>query len=348
MRGNSFNEIQDRKMASPLVENLDTREGSIIYTATAANSLEQAELYRALDIATNDSFIWTASRDRVIMKAAERNIYPYPATASILKVTVTPDIDITGQRFAQGEATFVAREKLEEGKYKLVCEQTGEKGNISSGQLIPISHIPTLEKIEVESIAVYGEEEESTESIVKRYTRTFVDEATSGNLSHYLEWVDIFPGIGAVRIKPLRYGGNTVGITITNTEMQTPDEILVKELQDFLDPESLGLGLGKAPIGAKVTVIAGTPKNIDIVAKIRLSDGYLAPKDIEIAIKEYFKSITYVMDYISYFKVVDAIIDCECVKDLVELQINGNAVNIALTDDEIPTLNDLQVVVDNG
>ncbi|MGL5438796.1 MAG: baseplate J/gp47 family protein [Filifactoraceae bacterium] len=344
----SFNEIQSRKMANDILKNLDTREGSIIWTATAANSLEQAELYRALEIAINDSFIWTASRDRVIMKAAERNIYPYPATSAVIKVKVTPDIDITGQRFAINEVVFTAREKLEDGKYKLVCEQTGEKGNISSGQLIPIDYIPTLEKIEVESIVVYGEEEESTESIVKRYTRTFVDEATSGNLSHYLEWIDSFAGIGAVRIKPLRYGGNTVGITITNTEMQEPSEILVKELQDFLDPGGLGLGLGKAPIGAKVTVIAGTPKNIDVVAKIRLADGYLAPKDIDVAIKEYLKSITYVMDYVSYFKVVDSVIDCECVKDLIELTVNGGSFNIALTDDEIPTLNDLQVVVDNG
>ena len=61
---------------------LDTREGSLIYTALAPAAIELSRLHTALNVALEMSFADTAEREFLIRRAAEHDIRPIPETAA--------------------------------------------------------------------------------------------------------------------------------------------------------------------------------------------------------------------------------------------------------------------------
>ena len=67
-------------MLDRVKDEFDRREGSVIYDATAPASIEFAELYILADVILKQAFATTADRDFLILRAAEFNISPEPAT----------------------------------------------------------------------------------------------------------------------------------------------------------------------------------------------------------------------------------------------------------------------------
>ena len=57
-------------------DELDKREGSVIYDAIAPAALELANMYVALDVVMDEVFADSASYYYLIKRAAERGIYP--------------------------------------------------------------------------------------------------------------------------------------------------------------------------------------------------------------------------------------------------------------------------------
>ena len=61
------------KKALEINGKLDTREGSLIWLGQAPAAVELQNLYIALDTILNETFADTASRDYLILRAAERD-----------------------------------------------------------------------------------------------------------------------------------------------------------------------------------------------------------------------------------------------------------------------------------
>lgn len=74
-----------QRMLDRVPNNMDKREGSIIYDALAPAAIELQLMYIELDVIMNESFADTASREYLIKRASERGITPEPATNAILK-----------------------------------------------------------------------------------------------------------------------------------------------------------------------------------------------------------------------------------------------------------------------
>ena len=74
--------LQRVRAANP---NLDTREGSIIYSALAPDAVSLTNAYIELDTVLNESFADTASRYYLTLRAKERGIEPFPATYAVLQ-----------------------------------------------------------------------------------------------------------------------------------------------------------------------------------------------------------------------------------------------------------------------
>lgn len=70
--------------------NLDTREGSLVWLGNAPAAVELQNLYIQLDTVLNETFADTASRDYLILRAAERGLSPYAATPAVLELSITP------------------------------------------------------------------------------------------------------------------------------------------------------------------------------------------------------------------------------------------------------------------
>lgn len=69
---------------------LDTREGSLVWLGSAPAAVELQNLYIALDNILTQTFADTASRTYLILRAAERGLTPYEASAAVLELTITP------------------------------------------------------------------------------------------------------------------------------------------------------------------------------------------------------------------------------------------------------------------
>lgn len=182
--------------------NLDTREGSLVWLGNAPAAAELQNLYIQLDTVLNESFADTATRDYLILRAAERGIAPYPATAAVLELTVTPEsLRLRlGTRFSIGKLNYAVSQSLGEGRYEIICETAGEAGNDYGATVIPIEYVEGLETCTVTALLIPGENDEDTELFRQRYMDSLNAQAFSGNRADYLEKVNAIPGVGGVKV----------------------------------------------------------------------------------------------------------------------------------------------------
>lgn len=202
--GITYELLLERMLKKALETNskLDTREGSLIWLGQAPAAVELQNLYIALDTVLNETFADTASRDYLILRAAERGISPQKATPAILEMTITPatlSLEM-GERFSIGDLNYFVSKELGGGKYEITCEEAGEAGNDYTGTMIPIEYVEGLETCTVTALLVPGEDDEDTEVFRKRYFDGLNAQAFGGNRTDYLEKINAISGVGGVKV----------------------------------------------------------------------------------------------------------------------------------------------------
>lgn len=284
-----------KRMLDRVPNNVDKREGSIIYDALAPAAIELQLMYLELDVIMNESFADTASREYLVRRASERGITPKPATNAILKGVFAPtNIDVLGKRFNCDELNYIAIEKIDNGVYKMQCETVGADGNVNFGQMIPIDHISGLETAELTEILIPGEDEEDTEILRKRYFESFESQAFGGNIADYKQKTNSIQGVGGTKVTPVWNGGGTVLLTIINSEFNAASEELIQLVQETIDPTQDASGKGLAPIGHVVTVETAEEVAINLVTNLSYESGYSYDKlktEIEEVVENYFSEL---------------------------------------------------------
>lgn len=269
----TYEMILDR-MLDKIPKDLDKREGSIIYNALAPAAIEMMQMYIELDGILNETFADTSSRKYLIKRAAERGIIPIPASNAVLKGVFNKVVPI-GSRFSLEELNYIVTRQISGKEFELKCETEGSEGNKYVGFMIPIDIIDGLETAELTELIIPGEDEESTESIRKRYFSTLESQAFGGNISDYKEKVNKIQGVGGVKIYPVWNGGGTVKLVILNSEFKKPAAEFISEVQNIIDPfKNQGKGLGIAPIGHIVSIECVKDQKINIETKITYQKGW--------------------------------------------------------------------------
>lgn len=200
----TYEALIDRMIERALThnKNLDSREGSLLFLAEAPAAVELQNLYIALDTVLQETFADTASREYLKLRARERALEPYPATAAVLEMTITPaDLPLEmGERFSIGELNYVVSEYKGGGVYAITCETPGEAGNDYGPTVIPIEYVPGLETCTITALLIPGENEEDTEAFRQRYLNSLKSRAFGGNRADYIEKVNSLPGVGGCRV----------------------------------------------------------------------------------------------------------------------------------------------------
>ncbi len=341
----SYNSILQRMLAE-VPDQMDKREGSIIYDALAPAAMELMLMYLELSRVIDESFADTASREYLIKRAAERGLEPTPATYAVLKGEFNMDVDI-GARFSCNDLNYVVISKITTGEFQLQCETIGAVGNTNFGQLIPIEYIDGLETATMTEILIPGEDEEDTEVFRARYFASFDSQAFGGNQADYIEKTNAIAGVGGVKVYPVWDGGGTVKLVILNSEFDKPSTELVNMVQDTVDPVvGGGTGLGFAPIGHVVTVEGVTNVTIDVESTFTFVDGYdfdSSVTAIEAAINEYFKELRQSWEgeaalIVRVSQIETRILSLPSILDIEGTTINDQTKNILLESDEVPVL----------
>ena len=335
-------------------DEVDKREGTIIYDAIAPICAELAQAYIDLENALKEGFADTASKIYLIKRAKERGVIPYKATNSIVLANIDGDVDLKyGARFNVMGLNFFYIGEKENEYYKLQCETSGIAGNISNAELTALDNITGFKRGRIISLFSSARNEEDTESLRRRYFESFESQAFGGNRSDYIEKLNNLNedievskngGIGGIKVYRAKQAGGSIQIWITNNSYIAPTTQLIDIVQEKIDPlDKSGEGYGIAPIGHKVIIEPVKEVIIDISTTITLKAGYgLADVlgYLETAIEVYLQEIRGNWGeeslVIRIAQVESCMLNVNGVLDVQNTAINGNSQNLTLDEYSIP------------
>lgn len=343
--------ILDR-MLSRISDNLDKREGSVIWDALAPAALELESAYFALDTILNEAFADTASREYLIRRAKERGLTPERATNAVLKAIFNIDIPLDS-RFSLNDLNYIVIAKIgDSGQYKeyqVKCETVGRVGGMYFGNIIPIDYIEGLSLAKITELLIPGEDEEDTEVFRQRYFDSFNVQAYGGNIADYKKKVHEIEGVGAVKVTPVWNGGGTVKLTIIDSDYNLASSSLIEKVQELIDPTKDGSGLGIAPIGHIVTVDTAQNVVVNIRTTITFEKGYnweLVKNEVTKEVKDYIDSMRKMWApknenvtnnlIVRISRIESRILSIKGIVDVQNTRINNNATNLQLTAFQLP------------
>nr|DAW15653.1 MAG TPA: Baseplate J like protein [Caudoviricetes sp.] len=336
-----FESYSYEKILSDMFRNvpndIDKREGSIIFDALSPIALELANVFVCLDIVLNNAYADTAERDYLVRLASERGISPKSATNAILKGVFDAEVQI-GSKFSLGDLTYTAIEQIDDTYvYKMQCNTAGTIGNSQLGTLLPYDDILNLTTAELTEILVYGEDAEDTESFRDRFFELINNPAYQGNKAQYKQWVKDIDGVGQCKVVRTPDGGGTVGIIFTSSEDGEPSVELVKNVKKTLDPtETEGQGDGLAPVGHVVYVagvdLKGVTINIDWLLANGADEATVTVQANEI-IKDYIKEINAKWEdntalTLSSYQLIARLAEITEIQDIASLTFGDNTTRI--------------------
>nr|DAE44546.1 MAG TPA: Baseplate J like protein [Bacteriophage sp.] len=285
-----------KRLLKNVPDKYDKREGSVIYDALAPAAIELAEAYIMANTIMTETFATTASRQYLIMRAAEFNVIPKSATYAEVKAKFSQAVTI-GTRFNFGKINFTVTSLIndKDHTYKMQCETAGTVGNNCIGAITPVQTISGLTSAAITDIIVPGEDEEDTETFRARYFEALKSQAFGGNGDDYRERVTAIDGVGGVKVYRCWNGGGTVKVVVLDSDYNPPSNEFIAELQEAIDPtDKAGNGYGIAPIGHTVTVTAATKTAINISATVTLDSSLdldTAKTRIATELTNYFKGL---------------------------------------------------------
>lgn len=359
---NDFDSILQR-LLNNVSDELDKRQGSIIYDALAPAAAELAQAYIALDVYTDQTYLATAVGENLDNRVADYGVTRMAATPAI-RIGKTydsagelMDVDI-GSRFSvpneNGGYNFEVTQKTGTGTYLLTCETAGTDGNEYLGELLPLMSINNLGRAELTGTQTPGENEETDEELRNRVIGIITQKSFSGNKASYLEYMNSVSGVGISKIFPVWNGGGTVKIAFTTSDYKIPSAEFIDQIQTLIDPiANHGEGIGLAPIGHTVTIAAPTKLDIDIEATITVKTGFtvnsLRTKIVE-SIEKYLLEVQKEWTdndtlYIYISRIAAAILEVSEVINVTGIKINNAAtdleINITSANVLFPMLNEV-------
>lgn len=293
-----------RKMLDAVPDNIDKREGSIIYDALAPAALVMGQ--QSLDMANviKETYIKTASGEFLDYRAIEHGTSRYPATQTEAKAKVLDDkkepldnVQI-GDKFASiGDSPiFYAVTKVNDDlTVELTAEVKGSSANSYIGQILPVTPNDLLSWAEITEITAPARDVESDDHLRARLLSSQSWIAYGGNVADYLDMTSKIDEVGAAQIYPTWNGGGTVKVVILNNDLMPASASLVQKVKNTLDPEDKQAeGYGLAPIDHAVTVTAPEELIVNVDISVKLDDTKVTRyvKDsITKAVEGYFQSL---------------------------------------------------------
>lgn len=345
-----------KNMMDTISEEVDKREGSIIYNALAPAAQEMARMYSDMDRFLTYTFASSDMPEEFLdLRVSEEGLKREEATYCIKKGYFYDSennlIDIPLQsRFSINKAKFIAVEKISTGIYRMKAEETGSSSNFLQGMLLPIEYVENLAIANIGETSIPGEETESNESLFKRYIEHLNEKPFAGNIADYKIKTREIDGVGDLKVLPVWNDGGTVKIIFLNSDFETPTEELINEIQTELDPtQNAGEGIGIAPIGHIVTVEGVKTVNIIIQTTVLLKPGITAgqvKEKAEEVIKEYLlelrKNWADENNTIVRINQIEAkLLTIDGIADLFNTKINSNEANLQLQYNEIPAFEEV-------
>lgn len=352
---------------SQVSDDLDKRQGAIIYDTLAIACAKLADTFVEVKQIAEQGYMKTATKDENIdYRAEERGVRREQATkaerlGAFTYPSGTPANIAIGSLFStihENKADVlnyqVVRPYMVDGveiagSYVLECQTAGTIGNTYYGEILPLSDMDTLGTATLSTVITPARDRESNESVKQRYYDTFNLEAFGGNIADYRQYMREFSGVGQTQIYPRTDVDEEIILSCVDPSNQPISTDYQQTIEQTLDPENYyndgnntsGMGLGVVPIGHKVSVMAPQQTEINVDLEVILTNtGYLptVTENITANIQAYIKQVQdswadgsgQYTSIIYYNKILSAAIDAEGVTNVATCTINGDTQDIEL------------------
>lgn len=349
------------QMLSQVSPTYDQRQGSFIQTSLGPAAYVLEGFYLALDQVQQSAFIQTAVGESLDLLGVIAGLTRYQASAAVRLGVFNTAVPI-GARFSTigtDAINFTVTAATETpNQYQLTAETPGSIGNDYTGAILPITAIPGLTSAQITDILIPGDDTETDDAFRERIITALNERPFGGNIASYRTNILAIDGVGAVQVYPTWNGGGTVKCSILGSNFLPASSELVETVQNDIDPPpNQGLGLGLAPIGAQVTIVAPTEVTVNVSAKLTISPGTeigQVQTPVKNAINTYLQGVCqswgnpvgstgleYAANvYIS--QIIAAIVGVTGVVNATNVQINSAAEDLILTENgttqQIPVL----------
>ena len=345
-------------MLDRVPDTYDKRDTAPIPTALGPAAWALEGFYLSLNQVQQQAFIQTAQGQSLDYLAVIAGLTRYPASAAV-RLGVFNAAIATGARFStingENSINFICTAAATvsdptEGfyYYQLTAETAGTIGNEYTGPILPIQTIPGLTSAEITDILIPGDDTETDEAFRERIIEALNERPFGGNIAAYKQYVSGIDGVGSVQVYPIWAGGGTVKLSVLGADWLPASEELVENVQNAVDPPpNQGLGLGMAPIGAQVTVVAPTERTVNVSATLTLQSGYQigqVQEPIEQAIEAYLLTVRQAWDTntsttsvvyeanVYLARITAAIVGVTGVVNATNVQLNGGTADLTLTE----------------
>jgi len=345
-----------QRMLDAVPPDMDKSEGSPIYDALSPAAIELALAAIWAQEVLRRGFTQTTFGTYLDMRAEEFGIVRRPAVAAsgVVTFTGTPGTIIPAGTRVSTPSTEVAPAIIFETTQKamigaggsvdvgVVAIEPGASGNVAPGAItVLVEPLAGVSAVTNSAATSGGLDEEDDDSLRARILELAHKDEGDGNKADYEIWAKEVSGVGYVLVEPLWRGPGTVRVVILDQDGNIPSPDLVAAVQEYLDPGGQGIGLGKAPIGAKVTVEVPTEVNLTITVPTLVAEGGYtvdqAKTNLEAAARAYILSIS-PGGTVRVKDLEAAIAGAAGVLDFGDILINGVRQNVALAVDEKGTL----------
>ncbi len=325
-------------------------EGTFEYDVLSSNSLEFAKTEVELEQMIKAAFADTSWGEYLTMRAEEMGIIRKPAVYAIGAVTVTGTVGAEvpeGTIFStESDIYFETSSAAVIGENGTViipvqAQIAGVSGNVAAGTIakIPMS-VPGVNQVVNASATRDGYDEETDESLLRRYLIHVRTPGTSGNTYHYREWALSVPGVGDCQVLPLWTGNGTVKVYVVDVNKDAASAELMQRVHDYIE--------SVRPIGATVTIDTPTYMAINVSAQVKVNANYDEDYEsiLEAAISEYLDASGFDRDYVSIAQIGKVMLNSGAIYDYEALKLNDDIQNVPITSGYLPRLGTLEVTVD--
>jgi uncharacterized phage protein gp47/JayE len=317
-------------MLNRVPDDIDKREGSVIYDALAPAAYFLADQYFQLG-----NFVDLVLPDTALGEYLDRTVSAYgiarkPATAAVRKMITSGAVEI-GTRWGINSLVYMVNKALTETEYAVICETNGTIGNQYSGEMQALSTVSGITAT-LGDIITAGTDEENDDAMRARFYEKVRLPATSGNAYHYQQWALEVPGVGAAKVIPLGDGPGTVTILVVDSD-KAVSPTLPGKVAEYIETVR--------PIGATVSVLSPDVLEINIAANVQLdgSESLEQAKQVfKTELTDFLKNLTFSGKRVSYAKIGNVLLDVPGVSDFDMFTINGVIGNIAVGDRQVPVV----------
>lgn len=313
---------------SKISDDIDKREGSVIYTLLAPLCYELANIYFEISNFLDLSFIGTAY-DEYLDKIGEvYNVSRNACVSNIKSANIISKNNVIGETFYSGIYNFTVIEALGDNIYLIEASEFSLDYNNIIGDLnCALNDVDEAFIIENITLATDAEDDEAYRL---RILNKIQVKPYGGNISDYEEKILEQTGVSFVKI----FTGyddipGNVNIVIASSDKNPVLDVLIDEISLLFNGDDDTVGI--APIGHNVIIHTTSFVNLDFEIDIQTNEDFTTVQNTVVSnISEFINDVSFNTELISLNKVLAQVFLDDNVIDATNLKINGLEENFIL------------------